>query len=52
MSELVGDEVAWFSGNTVTGLDEASPWDKIGTKDMDGVMDVGTEDGFVLGLET
>ena len=49
VGEVVGDEVAGFDGDTMTGGSEVGPRGKVGAEDVEGVTDVGAEDGFVGG---
>ena len=48
--EVVGDEVAGFNGNTMMGGSEVGPRGKMGAEDVEGVTDVGAEDGFIGGM--
>ena len=48
--EVVGeDEVAGFDGDATSGGGEVGPRGKVGAEDVEGVADVGAEDGFVGG---
>ena len=50
VGEVVGDEVVGFNGDAVMQGSEVGPRGKVRADDVEGVMDVGTEGGFVGGL--
>ena len=47
LGEVMGDEIVGFKRDTVMGGREVGPGGKVGANDVEGVMDVGTEGGFV-----
>jgi hypothetical protein len=46
VGRVVGDEIAGFGGDTVTGGNEIGPWAYVSTDNVEGVADVGTKGGF------